>query len=108
MCGRGGGRYKDSAPREHFAVAASAATNLIHTRYPRAERGAKVVERAFARGPSHDCHHARQDGVEGSVNVDWQAARIAASRLQRYASARRGAHNLAPCLARGRSARRRA
>ncbi|MEA2325067.1 MAG: hypothetical protein QOE68_26 [Thermoanaerobaculia bacterium] len=30
----------DLAPREHFVVAASAATNFVLTRFPRAERGA--------------------------------------------------------------------
>jgi hypothetical protein len=34
---------------KHFVVAASAATKLGDVRFPRAERGAKVVMRAFAR-----------------------------------------------------------
>jgi cytochrome c oxidase assembly factor CtaG len=37
------------APREHFAVAASAATKPGRVPFPRAERGAKFVTRAFAR-----------------------------------------------------------
>jgi hypothetical protein len=35
--------------REHVLVAASAATRFGHVRFPRAERGAKFVKRAFAR-----------------------------------------------------------
>ena len=48
MCGRGGGRYKISRCW-HFVVAASAATKFGDVRFPRAERGAKFVKRAFAR-----------------------------------------------------------
>src|SRR5947199_10872358 len=49
MRDRGGGRYKNLAPREHFVVAAFAATKLCRVRFPRAERGAKFAKRAFAR-----------------------------------------------------------
>jgi hypothetical protein len=36
-------------------VAASAATNRIHAAFPRAERGAKIVQRAFARDAWETC-----------------------------------------------------
>jgi hypothetical protein len=47
-----GGHYipvRNSHDREHFVAAASAAANVCASRVPRAERGAKLVMRAFAR-----------------------------------------------------------
>ena len=43
MCGRGGGRNINLTRREHFAVAASAATKILFAPVPRAQRGARLV-----------------------------------------------------------------
>ena len=48
--GRGGGHHNVLEPREIFVAAASAAATRAPLSKPRAERGAKIVQRAFARG----------------------------------------------------------
>jgi putative membrane protein len=67
------------ALREHFAVAASAATKPRHARLPRAERGARFVTRAFARD-----------------RAVLRAASLAALLLPATAYAHAGHHHLEP------------
>jgi len=57
MCGRGGGPPQGLTLPEHFAVATFAATKFGRVHSPRAERGAKFVKRAFARGVRFGCRH---------------------------------------------------
>ena len=52
------------APPEHFVATASAAAKLGHVRFPRAERGAKIVKRAFARDRGED----ERDGLPSSLD----------------------------------------
>src|SRR5882672_2121998 len=78
MCGRGGGRYKVRAARA-FVVAATAATNFVHARFPRAERGAALASapsRATAteldalRCPAFFSHdETRKDRISGSEHL---------------------------------------
>jgi hypothetical protein len=46
-------------PLKHFVVAASAATKLGRVLFPRAERGAKIFKRAFARIAAAECRTSR-------------------------------------------------
>src|SRR5258706_5862342 len=56
--GRGGGRYKNLAPREHFVVAASAATNTLAARFPALSAGLDSRERLRVRvRRSHRASH---------------------------------------------------
>ena len=56
---------ENPAPRKRFVVAAFAATTTVPARYPalgaRAERGAKFLKRAFARGEGDSAPDADGD-----------------------------------------------